>query len=230
MTKKALKIFPLIAIAIVLAICGGCGDNSENGDSNGSGGAAVADVSPETEIVRIGENALTEGQLQEYMAIMAHNAGNKPEDYSGAELDEFRESSIESFITNTVVRDYMESLGVGVMTQEIAMAAEQIGAILRTDQALLKAVEDNGVSSDIFEKYVAFVQYMDWFYSDVKAGLDLSEEVIAEYYETNRDDLKRTYVGASHIVVGNLELAEEILEKLKGGEDFGELVTEFSMD
>ena len=230
MIKKAFKFCLLTAIILLLAISNGCGSN-DNVNDNGSEGAAVADVPSETEIVKIGDEVITEGQLRDYMVIMAHNAGKKLEDYEGPELEEFRETALESLITNTLVRRYMEEdVGIAYMTQEIAMSAEQIGAVLRTDEALLKAVKDNGVSNDMFEKYIAFVQYSDWFYTHTKEGLDLSEEVLTEYYEKNRDDLLRTYVGVSHIVVATFEEAEEILRKLENGEDFAELAKEFSLD
>lgn len=56
-------------------------------------------------------------------------------------------------------------------------------------------------------------------------GVEVSDEEIEDAYERMKEEIK-----ARHILVSNEELALEVKEKLDEGEDFEELVSEYSID
>ncbi len=65
----------------------------------------------------------------------------------------------------------------------------------------------------------------------VKDKISISDDDIKEYFDENKAKFgQEEELKASHILVKELDLAEEIHEKLKNGEDFEELAKEHSVD
>jgi len=224
MRKQKGKLYSFIAVIILLAICSGCGNNSS------SGIAATASGLPDMEIVKVGDNIITSRQLQEYMIITALNAGKRLDDYNELERKELRETTLESMISNTVIRRYLEELGVTQMTPEIFASSQQVASVIMSSEALTNLVKDSEISQDTFDMYVAFCQYADWFYWHVKETVDLSDQILLDYYEEHEESLKRTYVSAAHILTAKYDEAAEIIKKLENGEDFADLAETFSLD
>lgn len=61
-----------------------------------------------------------------------------------------------------------------------------------------------------------------------KANINVTEEEIKERY--NELKIKKPEIKASHILVKEKEIAEEVKEKLNNGADFAELAKEYSID
>lgn len=59
-------------------------------------------------------------------------------------------------------------------------------------------------------------------------GVNVTEEEIAQYFEENKDSLIEVEV--RHILVADIETAEEVLAKINAGGDFAELAEEYSTD
>lgn len=60
-------------------------------------------------------------------------------------------------------------------------------------------------------------------------NVEVTEEEIQSFYEENKEVLKeKESVNASHILVEDLEKAEDLYKKIKDGENFEELAKEFS--
>lgn len=214
----------------VLVLLGGCNNNSGDDGSDSGDAVTVNGSQPSVDIMKIGDDVITSAQLSEYMVITALYAGVDLEKMSEAELEAHRESALEAIITNTVVRHYMETLGAESLTPEIMNSVEQIYTTIMSNETLIDLARNGVISDGTLQMYIAFCQYMDWFYTHVMETVDLSDNVVQEYYDNHRDEMIRTMISAAHIVVGTIGEAEEILDRLGKGESFESLVQEFTMD
>jgi len=230
MIKRARMISPLVAILIVLLMFSGCGSNDNDVKDNSDSEPAVTVIDDSAVLAKVGEDEITSKLLREFMVISAHYAGKKIDDYSKDQLEELRANVLESAVTNVVIRQHLESLGVEGMSQEVVASAENVAARIYKDEGLLKLVEDGEVSKDTFAEYVAFAQYRSWFYTNTMEALNLTQEILREYYEKNPDSFMRTYVDISHIMVANVDEAALVFEELEKGEDFASLADKYSKD
>ena len=222
----------LLSAALVLAmIFGGCGNSIDNSDSDsGNGNVATINESPDTEIMSINGQAVTSGMLEEHTLIAAAGAGKSLDKYSEAELEELRGTTLESIISNTVVKQYLESLGTGPLAPELLTSLENAETRIRADYMISALLKDGAVSEGTFERHIEFNRHSIWFYSLMRDELALTEEDLREYYDRNKDIMKLTFAAVSHIVVMTTQEAEEIYRKLEAGEDFAELARSFSLD
>jgi len=225
-------ISPLITILIVLLMLGGCGsnDNDINDNNNSDSEPAVTVIDESTVLAKVGEDDITAKLLREFMAISAYHAKKNLSEYSEAERDELQANVLESTITNIVLRQYLEGLGIEHMSPEIMAAAEQVANRILQDEGLAKLVEDGEVSKKTFEDYVTYAQYRSWFYTNTMESLELTKEILRGHYDKNLDDFKRTYVEISHILVANVDEAALVFEELDNGVEFAELAKKYSRD
>ncbi len=60
-------------------------------------------------------------------------------------------------------------------------------------------------------------------------GIEISEDEVKSYYEKNKSDfISKDSVGAKHILVDDLELANEIYKEIKGGGKFEDMAVKYS--
>lgn len=230
MYKKARMICPLVAILIALVILGGCGSNDNDITDDSDSASAVTVVDDGAVLAKVGDVDITSKQLRELTAIAALNAGKKLGDYSDEERKALQEKVLESTISDIVIRQYLEGIGIENMTQEIFASAEQIAMSIRANEGLLGLIEAGEVSNETFEDYIAYAQYWSWFYTDTLVSLELTDDILRKHYEQNKDSYMRTYVVVDHILAANVDEAALALEALENGEEFAAVAEKYSKD
>ncbi len=65
---------------------------------------------------------------------------------------------------------------------------------------------------------------------EIEEKVGLKEEEVRQYYDTHPEEFSTDRARASHILVETKEKAEELLRKIKAGEDFGALAARNSID
>ncbi|RVU55193.1 peptidylprolyl isomerase [Anaerosphaera multitolerans] len=117
----------------------------------------------------------------------------------------FTSNGKESEIVNELI--YQELLYLDAIENNLDSNKEFLEVLNKTKASLLKTYALGKLLEDV----------------------NVSEEEVEEFYNSNVDKFKTTKsVNASHILVDNEKLAEEILEKLNNGENFEELASQYS--
>lgn len=231
MIKKIKILTMLISLVVAVAMLTSCnGESNNNNVDTGNGNGTV--TSPDEAVARVNDRIITEQELLEHMMMSSAVAANRTFSlYSDEELAELRINTLESLITNIIIGEYLRyEVGVEGLDLGFLAVAESIAVRLRENAPISIMLEHGVIDPQNFEEYIEFTQNSNWFFSIVAADVDLSDEAVMAYYEANRENLVRTYVSASHILLPTYGQAEDIMRRLEAGEDFEDLARESSVD
>ncbi|GAB2478855.1 posttranslocation chaperone PrsA2 [Alkalibacterium psychrotolerans] len=131
----------------------------------------------------------------------------------------FGEQMLQQILLEDILEDaYGDQISDDDVEAELEREAEQYGGIDEFEQML----EMQGMSMEDVRTSVRTSLQVRAAISD---HVEVSEEEIEEAYENYAIDAT-----VAHILVEDLGLAEELIEELNDGADFGELVAEHTMD
>lgn len=160
-------------------------------------------------VARINGHTITRDEFQQHL-----------EDVYGME-------ALETLILYQIILDAADRAEVTPSDEdidaEIASMKEQFGDV-GFDQFLAQY----GLSEEAFRYNLLIGTALD----EIRfAEVEVTEENLLEFFRENQHDFDiPEQVRASHILVGNKEQAQEILDDIMGGADFAELAERYSLD
>ena len=117
---------------------------------------------------------------------------------------------------------FEKAYGDAVTDEDVEAAFAESAASFGSVEDYEALLEMQGVSPDYVRENVRLSLLIREAVAD---NVEIEDEQIAEAYEAGQSDFT-----AQHILVADAETANEVIEKLNDGADFGELVTEYSTD
>src|SRR5690625_4968690 len=149
--------------------------------------------------------------------VVETKAGNITKDEFYEELkDRAGEATLQEMITIKVLEDSFE-VDEDEVDSRLEETKEQAGE--QFEMFLMQqGIPDEDAFRDLLKTSLL---YEEAAYGDI----EISDEEIEDYYERMTTEVK-----VQHILVDDEETAEEVIEKLDDGEDFGKLAKEYSQD
>lgn len=148
--------------------------------------------------------------------------------------------ALDRLFFDAIIDEDVKQRGITVSEQEIEaefqkqfaaileyqrMTEEQLAAYLASDDYSIDRFKESGRASVTDQLLVKAVQ------RDVAGPIELSEEDISTYFDENRQQYEtEERIHASHVLVETQEEAQQILEELSSGSDFGLIARERSID
>ncbi len=138
------------------------------------------------------------------------------------------EEILDTMINEIIINSEIKKLGLDVTEDDV-------------QEELNKMIDAYGGEASFME----LMSYYNYKVEDIKKNIDMnlkikrllsprleiSDSQVEEYFEDHKDEFgTMEEVLASHILVEEEDLANEIYEKLIGGQDFEELAMEYSID
>ena len=143
---------------------------------------------------------------------------------------------------------YQEAVKKGIKADEAEIndQMEQFKQNIEKDEQIKKFMEENGIDDEFLKAQIEKELIVMKFEQDFKDNFKVEDSNAKEYYEKNKESYRNNQVKASHILIktvdGSLsplpeeeiakkkEIAQDILQKAKDGEDFAQLAKDYSED
>ena len=140
-----------------------------------------------------------------------------------------KEDILEKLILERLIAKELDKMNINITEEDIdedikTHYIDELGG----EEAYREYLEKNGFTEEFFRRELRKVLLYEKHREDFFNKTHLKEEEIKRYFEENKDSFIK--VRASHILVKTEEEGEEILQRLKEGEDFHELAATESAD
>jgi foldase protein PrsA len=160
--------------------------------------------------------------------------------------DEFKEDILNRMIQDELVYQKAEDKKLVPSDEEVNKQYDEFKKSIGDNGEYIKKLKDTGIDEaflkDQMKKDVAIQNYS----AEYIANLKISNDDLNKYYNDKKEEFRKEEVKASHILISTQDAegkplsdkdkankkkeAEDILAKIKAGEDFGELAKKYSND
>lgn len=170
-------------------------------------------------------------RLEDVKKIMKQYYG---EDFFDSEdgkqsLNEIKQQLLDEMISNELCLKKAEDMGIKVTDEEVQKEIEALEKLHGGKEQFNQVLEQQGLTLEEVTKDIRLELVLQKLKNKVTENVEVSESEIKQFYEDNKDQLKKPdEIRARHILVDSKEQAQEILEKIRKGEDFAQLAKEYS--
>ena len=135
---------------------------------------------------------------------------------------------LNTLISNKVIELEGEKEKIEVTEEEIQAELDELIEMYGGEESFQAIIESNNLSEEMFREDIRIYKLTSKL---MEKEIDITDEEISTYFEENKSSFdQQEQVEASHILVEDEATAKEVKQKLDSGEDFAELVKEFSTD
>lgn len=233
--KKCVRVLAAGIAALMLTACGTGGQNSYVAKVNGK------EISYET-------------YQNNYMIFKKQIESNVGADIWNQDSGEgktygevFKEQILEKLIEDELVAQAAEKEGIKIDEAEVDKQMEEFKKQIETNQEYKEYLKQNNIGDDFIRYQMSADNLLRDFKADYEKKYPVSEEDMKKYYEENQEMFRNNEVRASHILVSTIDektrlplseeekakakaKAEDLLKRVKAGEDFAELAKQHSQD
>lgn len=191
----------------------------------------------EKKVATVNGEAVTKSQFERRLATVQNyyesNMGIKFEEESGAEmLKNLQEMVLDQMVTEHLLLQEARKQGIKVDKEEVKNQIEQDKLMVGGQEVYLEILKNQLKMTET--EYQAEVEkqiMVEKLYEQVVAGQVVSDEEIQKYYQENQAQFAvPEQIRARHILVATEKEANDIIQQLKAGADFGQLAVEKSID
>lgn len=201
----------ILLFVVVLAVLSSCSRQS---------GKVIASVDGTKITERELKTEIAMEQNKYDTAILSHKAN----------FEQLKKRALDKLIQETVLLNEAKRLNIGLTDAERTDAEKSINDMLSANEDG-EAIKERGIDPKAWgeaQKKRMLIQKL--ILNEVLGKIPISDEKAAAYYKSHRQEFNRpAQFHARQIIVDSRERAEQILARLKNGEDFAALAKEYSL-
>ena len=212
------KIIGVILICIMAFVFFGCNSGKDEEKLEG-------------DLAQIDKEIITSDDVLEYMTLFAFSQGSSIADVTDETTVSYvMQMVLENMVEQKVQEHYLLDAGIDVLTSRQEEFDEFRENVL-DDEEMAELYEQGDITDTGIEFLFRTQYYSSEFYNLIQKQESYSDEDLKEYYDDHLEDMQRTIVDAAHIMVTDLDLANDIYDQIVNqGADFAELAKEYSAD
>ena len=216
MTKNRIVVIILsLALIFSLAACGS-GSNLEA-----------------SEVGKVNDRVISVEEFNQYYKISMNSYGLTEEQLdveSNGEnmLDKFKSDILDELVNMQIIEEYVSQSDKEVDTEESTLGFEKYVEYVNSNEESKDFMESNNIKEEFIKKIFISQAYANVFINEIIEETENLEEEIVKFYTDNMEVYRVDEVRASHILVSEEEVAKQLLERIRAGEDFAEVAKEAS--
>ena len=160
--------------------------------------------------------------------------------------EEFDNEILNVMISQEIVNQQAEKENITVTDEEIANEMSSYMQMIENVDEYNKFMEENGIDEEFLKNHFRQTLIFDKYRNKIMSETEITENDLRDYYNTHIDEYKKEEIKASHILITTLNdmgeplseeetakkesEAQDILARIKQGEDFEALAKEYSDD
>ena len=160
--------------------------------------------------------------------------------------EEFDNEILNVMISQEIVNQQAEKENITVTDEEVANEMSSYMQMIENVDEYNKFMEENGIDEEFLKNHFRQTLIFDKYRNKIMSETEITENDLRDYYNTHIDEYKKEEIKASHIFITTLNdmgeplseeetakkesEAQDILARIKQGEDFEALAKEYSDD
>lgn len=160
--------------------------------------------------------------------------------------EEFDNEILNVMISQEIVNQQAEKENITVTDEEVANEMSSYMQMIENVDEYNKFMEENGIDEEFLKNHFRQTLIFDKYRNKIMSETEITENDLSDYYNTHIDEYKKEEIKASHILITTLNdmgeplseeetakkesEAQDILARIKQGEDFEALAKEYSDD
>ncbi|WP_169833009.1 peptidylprolyl isomerase [Geosporobacter ferrireducens] len=147
-------------------------------------------------------------------------------------LQVVQENLVERLIRDELLKQYVEKQSLQINQDAIDTEYQKQVERLNSQPEKKKYYEENQIDEAFIRKFFVSSAYMEEFVAHVGQSITVSDEEIEKYIAENSEKYVdyQLQVRARHILVETEEEAKDLVSRIRNGEDFATLATQYSKD
>lgn len=160
--------------------------------------------------------------------------------------EEFDTEILNVMISQEIVNQQAEKENITVTDEEVANEMSSYMQMIENVDEYNKFMEENGIDEEFLKNHFRQTLIFDKYRNKIMSETEITENDLRDYYNAHIDDYRKEEIKASHILITTLNdmgeplseedtakkeaEAQDILARIKQGEDFEALAKEYSDD
>lgn len=229
--NKGLRLFLAISLSTMLVFTG-CANKEADTKADTTANTTEAEAATEVYVATVNGAGITKDDYDKNFALIEKNYNDKygdtiwAQEISGRTMREVvREQLLDDMITEQLIVQNIGLTSFVPDAEKIQTSYDELMAYFEKNVEVKAFYDEVGVDKAFIESQIAKQLIVAEFYRTKQSEVEKDTAKLEDLYKT-----EIVKVDASHILVEELELANEVMTKLSEGGDFAELAKEHSKD
>lgn len=224
MIRRRKRLFLSFTLLVIMVFLAGCGMVRVNPEVDNK--TVVAKVAGE-EIIKEEFNKIFGVFKSQYEQQFGTEVWNQ--EINGEKFGDLaKDRLLDMLIDEKLQLIKADELGISVSDEEVNEEIENAKKYFETEEKFNEFLKGQSMDLEYFKDSAKKEMTMRKLFESLTEKISITDDEVKSYYDSHQDEFMS--VKASHILLDSKEEAEQMLQRVKSGENFNELAQQYSKD